>query len=245
MSSEGNLHVGTSGWAYNDWRGPFYPEDLHKEDQLEFYSKRFRTAEINKTFNQFPFEGYIRKCNDWVSDDFCFSVCGNRRITHESGLKDLRGVMSAFFSRLEDLDCLDVVVWEIPEDIEKDEDRLMEFLEVLPMDLNHGIEFRNQSWHEDSVYQKLEDRGVSCVTVHQKDRDWPELLETGPFSYIRFRESANGSGSSNIDQAVLEEYAEKTEELLDQGRDVYLYFLNVDGAKAIEDANRLNDLLSR
>ncbi len=244
MSTEGNLHVGTSGWAYNEWRGPFYPEDLHKEDQLEYYADEFKTAEINKTFNQFPFAGYIRKCNDWVSDDFSFSVCGNRRITHESGLKDLRGVMNAFFSRLEGLDCMDVVVWEIPEDIEKDEDRLMEFLEVLPMDLNHCIEFRNDTWHEDSVYQMLEDRGVTCVTVHQKDKEWPELLETGPFSYLRFRESANGNDSTNFDQETLEEYAEKANDLVQQGRDVYLYFLNVDEANAIEDAKRMSELLS-
>lgn len=241
-SSEGNLHVGTSGWAYNEWRGPFYPNDLHKEDQLEFYSDRFKTAEINKTFNQFPFAGYIRKCNDWVTDDFCFSVCGNRRITHESGLKDLRGVMNAFFSRLEDLDCMDVVVWEIPEDIEKDEDRLMEFLEVLPMELDHGIEFRNKTWHDDSVYEMLEERGVSCVTVHEEDEDWPDLMEAGPFTYLRFRGGPNGE-ATNISQDALETYAEKAEDLVEEGRDVYLYFLNVDEANAVEDAKRMNELL--
>ncbi len=241
-STTGDLQIGTSGWAYNDWRGQFYPDDLHKKDQLSFYAERFETAEINKTFNQFPFAGYIRKCNDWVSDDFSFSVCGNRRITHESGLTDLKGVMNAFFSRLEGLDCMDVVVWEIPEDIEKDKDRLMEFLEVLPMQLDHGIEFRNESWHDPEIYQVLEEREVACVTVYEEGEDWPDLFEEGPFTYLRFRGSGNGT-PKNIDTEVLEEYAEKASELVENGRDVYLYFLNVNEAKAIEDAKKMDELL--
>lgn len=242
-STAGDLQIGTSGWAYNDWRGTFYPDDIHKKDQLPFYAEQFETAEINKTFNQFPFAGYIRKCNGWVSDDFSFSVCGNRRITHESGLKDLRGVMNAFFSRLEGLDGMEVVVWEIPEDIEKDRDRLMEFLEVLPMQLDHGIEFRHESWYDSEIYDLLDERGISCVTVCEEGRDCPDLMEEGPFTYMRFRGSGNGE-AQNIDPGVLETYAEKTDELLDQGQDVYLYFLNVDGAKAIEDAKKMDELLS-
>lgn len=243
-NSEGNLHIGTSGWAYNDWRGTFYPEDLHKKDQLPFYADEFQTAEINKTFNQFPFAGYISKCNDWVSDDFSFSVCGNRRITHESGLKDLRGVMNAFFSRLEGLDGMDVVVWEIPEDIEKDEERLMEFLEVLPMQLDHGIEFRNESWHDDDIYQLLDERGVTSVSAYDASNgDESEMYKEGPFAYLRFRGKGNGE-PQNIEEGVLETYAEQVDDLLEDGQDVYLYFLNVDGAKAIEDAQRMSDLLS-
>jgi len=242
MSAMGNLQIGTSGWAYNDWRGAFYPEDLHKKDQLPFYAERFETAEINKTFNQFPFAGYIRKCNDWVTDDFSFSVCGNRRITHESGLEDLRGVMNAFFSRLEGLDCMDVVVWEIPGEIEKDRDRLMEFLEVLPSRLNHGIEFRDRSWHDEEIYQLLDERDIACVSVYEDGEDRPGPLEEGPFTYMRFRGSDNGT-PQNIDRGVMESYAEKAGALLQQGQDVYLYFLNVDGAKAVEDARKMEEML--
>ncbi len=245
MSEEGEIQVGTSGWTYNDWRGTFYPKGLHQSDQLSYYADHFQSAEMNKTFNQFPFAGYINKCNNRVSDDFVFSVCGNRRITHESGLRDLRGVMNAFFNRLDGLDKLSVVVWEIPEDIEKDTDMLMEFLEVLPMQFRHGIEFGHESWEDDEeVKEMLQERGVSSVVTHRTGDDPVELANGGSFSYVRFRDGEEENGADSVDEDVLSHYADQARELRQEGRDVYIYFLNTDGASAVEDARELEELLT-
>ena len=32
------VRVGTSGFAYKEWKGSFYPEDLKNADMLRFYA---------------------------------------------------------------------------------------------------------------------------------------------------------------------------------------------------------------
>jgi uncharacterized protein YecE (DUF72 family) len=49
-----SVHIGTSGWHYDHWRGPFYPEDMRAGEFLEYYRKRFHTVEINNSFYQLP-----------------------------------------------------------------------------------------------------------------------------------------------------------------------------------------------
>lgn len=241
-NDDGNLYIGTSGWSYNDWRDNFYPSDLHKKDQLPYYADNFQSAELDITFKQFPLSGYIKKCKKKVSNNFVFSVCGNSRITHESELRDLRGVMNAFFNRLEDFEQMQTVVWEIPEKIEKDMDRLVEFLEVLPMDWDHGIEFHHPSWHDDEVIDMLNERDVVRVSTCNGNGKTP-LHTDGPFTYIRFR-GDDQKDENNIREDLLEEYAEKTDDLLNDGNNVYAYFLNVENGKAIEDAERFMKMMA-
>ena len=51
---EAVIWIGTSGWMYRDWNGRFYPADLPARDQLAFYTRRFPTVEINRSFYRWP-----------------------------------------------------------------------------------------------------------------------------------------------------------------------------------------------
>jgi hypothetical protein len=41
------LRIGTSGWQYRDWRGPFCPDGLPQRLWLECFAERFATVEVN------------------------------------------------------------------------------------------------------------------------------------------------------------------------------------------------------
>jgi Protein of unknown function DUF72/Helix-hairpin-helix domain len=47
-------YIGTSGWHYDHWKGPFYPSDVPEKDFLGYYAGRFGTAEINNSFYRLP-----------------------------------------------------------------------------------------------------------------------------------------------------------------------------------------------
>ena len=82
-----NVLIGTSGWGYDEWIGPFYPKGLKKKDFLIYYSEIFYTNEINTTFYNIPPQKIV---NNWVSktpNDFLFSVKIPKIITHESKLE--------------------------------------------------------------------------------------------------------------------------------------------------------------
>ena len=45
--NDDGLRIGTSGWTYDGWRGPFYPKKVAKKDWLAWYALQFTTTEIN------------------------------------------------------------------------------------------------------------------------------------------------------------------------------------------------------
>jgi uncharacterized protein YecE (DUF72 family) len=112
----GNLiHIGTSGWHYDHWRGPFYPEDLTKEDFLKYYKSQFHTVEINNTFYQLPEKKTLEAWRNTVHSGFIFSVKGSRHITHIKKLKDPKKPVSTFLRRIEVLEKnLGPILFQLP-----------------------------------------------------------------------------------------------------------------------------------
>jgi uncharacterized protein YecE (DUF72 family) len=64
--------TGTSGYAYKEWKGTFYPEKLPATDFLHYYGTRFSTVEINNTFYRMPTEKLLLQWADQVPDGFRF-----------------------------------------------------------------------------------------------------------------------------------------------------------------------------
>jgi hypothetical protein len=82
------LHVGTSGYSYKEWKGTFYPEALPAKDMLRFYGERFGTVEINNTHYRMPKTAVLESWAAAVPADFQFVLKAHRRITHMQRLKD-------------------------------------------------------------------------------------------------------------------------------------------------------------
>ena len=83
-----DVRIGTSGWAYRDWNGPFYPEEVKAAGRLAYISRRFRTLEINASFYRMPTDKAVAGWREQTPDDFLFAWKASRFITHNKKLKE-------------------------------------------------------------------------------------------------------------------------------------------------------------
>jgi len=74
--------VGTSGWSYASWRGPFFPTGLPAKRQLEYYASQFETVELNGVFYRTPTTEAVRRWRDETGRHFVFSWKASKFITH-------------------------------------------------------------------------------------------------------------------------------------------------------------------
>src|SRR5215217_4487907 len=136
------IYVGTSGYSYKEWKGSFYPEKIPAKDMLSFYSSRFQAVELNNTFYRLPQRSMIEGWKSQVPENFRFTAKASQGITHFRRLKDagyatrlMLETMSAFEDRL------GAVLFRMPEDMEKDLERLESFLKELPAETRVAFEF--------------------------------------------------------------------------------------------------------
>src|SRR5690606_2834109 len=92
-----NIHIGTSGWSYKDWKGKFYPEKLKPTDYLSYYAQHYKVTEINSSFYHLPLASTIHKWVNNVSDDFLFCPKISRYLSHMKKLHDPEEPLDRFF----------------------------------------------------------------------------------------------------------------------------------------------------
>ena len=182
--------VGTSGYSYKEWKGPFYPEDLAAGDMLRYYGERLNGVEINNTFYRMPKTSVLEDWSAQVPESFRFSIKASRKITHFKRLKPeaadetdyLVGAVRALGPKL------GVLLFQLPPNLKKDVERLRGFLEMLPKDMPAAFEFRHDSWADDEVADVLRAHGAAlcCADTEEGGEDAP-LTATAPFGYLRLR----------------------------------------------------------
>ena len=147
-TSRGAIRIGISGWRYEPWRGTFYPAGLAQARELEYASRQLRTIEINGSFYvQIARETY-RRWRDETPDDTRFAVKGHRFVTHYKRLRDVDRSVALLRDQARGLgDKLDVVLWQLPANLQADARRLREFLRALRRwrGVRHAIELRHRS----------------------------------------------------------------------------------------------------
>jgi len=193
-----NVLIGTSGWGYDEWVGPFYPRSLKKEDYLLYYSEIFNTNEINTSFYNIPSRWVVE---NWVSktpNDFLFSAKLPQSVTHEHKLDikdcldDLDYFLKAMDPLIESKKLLAFLI-QLPPFFKKDEHfgNLMEFIDNWPGNperdnYNLVVEFRDKSWMVEEVFQFLEEKSLTYCAVIEPLLP-PRMDVTNPaFAYIRF-----------------------------------------------------------
>lgn len=178
--------VGTSGYAFKEWKGPFYPEDLSDAGMLGFYATQFPTVEINNTFYRLPKEHVMREWAAQVPDEFRFALKASQRITHHARLKDEAASPLEFL--LKNLAAMDpklgVVLFQCPPNLKKDLPRLQRFCDLLPTDRRFTFEFRHASWFEDDVVAELRARNHALTVTDQDDFASP-MIPTADWGYLR------------------------------------------------------------
>jgi uncharacterized protein YecE (DUF72 family) len=184
------LHVGTSGYSYKEWKGSFYPEDLAAKDMLPYYGERLGAVEINNTFYRLPKVSVLESWAAQVPESFRFSIKASRRITHFTRLKEeAREPTQYLLSTVETLgDRLGVLLFQLPPNLKKDPERLRGFLDMLPAGTAAAFEFRHESWHDDEVFDLLRGRDMALVCADTDDGDDDQaIVETAPWGYLRLR----------------------------------------------------------
>jgi len=219
-----NLYVGSSGYSYKEWKGPFYPEDLPDKQMLHYYGERFRSVEINNTFYRMPKKTVMETWAGEVPADFKFVIKAPQQITHRQRLKDsadsvayLIDVAGALKERLGPL------LFQLPPYLRKDAPRLRDFLALLPPDCRAAFEFRHQSWFDDETFGLLRDhKAALCIAEAEEGVEVPFEV-TADWLYLRLRRPDYGD----------KELAAWAKRITDQPvRDAFVFFKHEDEGKA-------------
>lgn len=183
-----NLYVGTSGYSYKEWKGPFYPENLPDKQMLHFYGEHFRSVEINNTFYRMPRPAMLEGWANEVPSDFKFVLKAPQQITHIKRLKGAEDSVS-YFLRVADVlnERLGPLLFQLPPYLKKDAPRLREFLANLPPHRRVAVEFRHESWFDDETFTLLrEHQAALCIAEAEDGVDVP-FVSTAPWGYLRLR----------------------------------------------------------
>lgn len=216
------LYSGTSGFAYPSWKPNFYPQKLPSKKFLSYYSQRLNAVEVNYTFRRLP---SVSTLENWVNQTptgFVFPLKAHMRITHIQRLKPSE-FTEVFLRAIEPLRTarrLGPVLFQLPPALKCDEGLLADFLATLPRDIRCAFEFRHPSWLAPPVYQLLEKHGVALCLAESEKLVIPEVV-TADFVYSRLRMPEYSAEDRK-------EIAERVEQLLGQGRDVYVFFKHED-----------------
>jgi uncharacterized protein YecE (DUF72 family) len=183
------IYVGTSGYAYKEWKGIFYPEKISPKEMLRFYSERLRAVEINNTFYHMPTEGVLTSWAAQVPDDFVFALKAPQIITHIKRLRNVGEETDYLFRTLSILDRkLGPVLFQFPKSFHADYPALKDFLDLIP-DMSCAFEFRSPSWIDAEVLDLLSRRGYSLCTADTDENPAKEIINTAPWGYLRLRRS--------------------------------------------------------
>jgi uncharacterized protein YecE (DUF72 family) len=185
------LWVGTSGYAFKEWRGSFYPEDLPAESQLRFYGERLPAVEINNTFYRLPKTSVLENWAAQVPEEFRFALKASQRITHIKRLRGAAEETSYLFRTVAVLGArLGPVLVGLPPSLKKDLPRFQEFLALLveeDVTAPVAFEFRHPSWYDAEVLAALREHGRILCQADTDEAPLGELIASAPIGYLRLR----------------------------------------------------------
>lgn len=153
---------------------------------LGYYASRFPTVEINNTFYRLPRQNVLLDWAAQVPDTFTFSIKASQRITHYARLK--ADAASALEFLLKNTDVLGAklgpILFQLPPNLKLDVERLRHFLALLPAERRFSIEFRNDSWFINEVFDLLRQNDVAMCVIEQEDFSSP-VVSTASWGYAR------------------------------------------------------------
>ncbi|MBD3241324.1 MAG: DUF72 domain-containing protein [Chitinivibrionales bacterium] len=234
----GTVRIGTSGWNYNHWKGPFYPAKIRAHDMLPFYLEHFRTVEVNNSFYHLPSREVFEQWRNTAPERFVFSVKASRYITHMKKLKDPHQGLSRFMKAAGGLETkLGVVLFQLPPRWSFDEQRLSAFLEALPDEHSYAFEMRDHSWHCERAYELLRLHGCSFCIYDLAGFTSP-IITTSDTVYVRLH-GPDGAYAGSYSPQALRAWANRFAGWAAEGRNVYCYFDNDQEGYATQDARRI------
>lgn len=230
------MWIGTSGYNYPEWKGSFYPKDLAAAKMLPYYAERFNTVEINYTFYRMPNETLVAGWAAQTPSPWKITLKAPRRITHDSRLENCGDLVAGFCRVAATLgDKLGALLFQLPPNLKKDLGLFDAFLAELPPRAPAAFEFRNVSWLEDDVFERLKAQNLALCVADSEKLSTPSRI-TADFAYFRLRDE--GYRPDDIAR-----WAETIRRETVSCRDVYVYFKHEDEGKGPEFATLLRERL--
>jgi len=230
----GDTYVGTSGWSYRGWIGPFYPEGTSASRMLsEYAAAGLGSVEAHSTYRKRPTAETLAKWITAVPESFRFAPKAHAAISHQRDLDGIEDRTAAFFTALESLGARrGPVMYSLPHK-HVDLDRLDRLLGAIPNGALAAFEL-DPVWHQPAVLDRLDARGSTLVIVDRDGDDAPAASTCGAFSYVRLRRSRYSEGD-------IEAWAERLQRLRSGGRDVYAFVRHDDAGDAPQWARALQE----
>jgi len=231
-----NIHVGTSGYAYKEWKGIFYPEKISPKDMLRFYGERLNAVEINYTYYHMPTERVLKPWAELVPDGFAFALKAPQVITHLKQLRDVNEETEYFCRTLAVLDRkLGPALFQFPRSFhaKKNLPALEEFLSLIPVGMQCAFDFRSPTWLAAGVADLLREKGFSLCIEDTDEKPAGEIVSAAPWGYLRLRRA-------DYTEADLSKWAER---ILEQKWErVYVFFKHEEEAGGAQMALRFQEL---
>ncbi|HEX8205563.1 MAG TPA: DUF72 domain-containing protein [Solirubrobacteraceae bacterium] len=239
------IRIGCSGWNYAHWRnGVVYPPKCPPSRWLPTYAEWFDTVEVNATFYRLTKPQFVQSWIEQTPEDFVFTIKGSRYLTHIKRLQERDQGFRRFYDSIAPLaghPKMGPVLWQLPPDFKRDDDRLRAWLDALPPG-RHTMEFRHETWFEPAVLDMLRERNVALTWPDRPTLPKPPSLEpTADFAFIRFHYGARGR-RGNYSDTEIDEWAGRIR-VLASDVDVFAYFNNDWEGFAVENGKRLRRLL--
>ena len=243
------LLIGTSGWSYHEWAGVFYPNS--STNKLSFYSKLYRTVEVDSSFYAYPSKGLVLGWARYTPENFVFSVKLPRLLTHDKRLTLNQGVeadLIRFLGLLKPLIStgkLGPVLVQLPPSFSYDSDfqKLKDFLGRVPEDVRFAVEFRHPSWLREEVRSYLRDRNVANVIVDEPLLP-PDLVVTADFAFVRWHGRGNRPWYNyRYSDGELDGWVPKVKEVTSRVEKTFGYFNNHFKGFAVENSLRMMEML--
>jgi len=250
------IRIGTQGWNYDAWVGPFYPSGTRPADYLTVYARAFNTVEVDSTFYAVPPVKTVRGWYERTPAGFIFALKLPQEITHERRLRDADDVAELFFDRARELgDKLGPVLIQLGPDFGPAElPALANLLPKLPHDIRFSVEFRQRGWINEGVIALLAEHDVGLTLSDARWIPRKQMLAlasrpTTDFLYVRWmganRDIVDYSRIQVDRTAELEQWAGVLWPLTLKGVSVYGYVNNHFAGHSPESARELQRLLKQ
>lgn len=241
MREDEKIHVGTSGWHYGDWVGPFYPRDLSKKGFLTHYAEHFYTVEINNSFYQLPKKETLLNWRRSVPEGFLFAVKASRFITHMKKLKDAEKAVHSFLNRVGVLgDKLGPILFQLPPRWRYNPERFNDFLEIMPTGYRYAFELRDRTWQNPEAYEAMKCFNVAFC-IYELDGFLSPKTITADFIYVRLH-GPGGPYRGKYDTSTLSGWAGAFSSWSKQQKEIFCYFDNDEAGYAVQNALELQKM---
>jgi uncharacterized protein YecE (DUF72 family) len=235
------VRVGCSGWNYKHWRESVYPKGVPQRQWLPYYATLFDTVEVNATFYRLPSRDTVEAWIESTPDDFVFSIKASRYLSH---IKRLRGIANGIARLSQGIEPLlgtpkmGPLLWQLPENFHRDDERLAEALEAFPK-WRHCIEFRHPSWFAPDVMAMLREHDVALVIGDHPERPFQLHELTTDWAYVRLHHGKRGR-RGNYSALELETWRRRIAAWRAEA-EVFVYANNDWEAFAVRNATWLRD----